>query len=178
MTEFLIVFPVLLLMMSCVVFFGRLLVLKERTVTAARYAAWYSGRHNTEDPTTDTIKSLFFKQESRAGMHHPDPSVGFAGNSLGTLGDVLGYVAGIKGTAIEAEGDCYPFSKRVSHMGAQHFVFLDTWDQNSVVGQSLKYGLWAIAVAKGFKSGDGGSSGESGEGGSSFDLSNPSILGK
>ncbi len=174
-TEFIIIFPVLLLMLSSVIFFARLLVLKERTIIAARYAAWYAGRHDESVPSADIIKGLFFNQDSIISVSHPEPSVGFAGASLGDLGIILADVAGIQGIAIDVTGYNYPFSSKISHSGAQHFVFMDTWKESSTTGKILKYGLWAIAVAKGFK---GGSSGDSsGGGGTDFSLENPSIVG-
>lgn len=175
-TEFIIIFPVLLLMLSSVIFFARLLVLKERTVIAVRYAAWYAGRHDENVPSADIIKGLFFNQNSTISISHPDPSLGFAGASLGDLGVILAEVAGIKGIAIDVTGYNYPFSSKIAHTGAQHFVFVDTWKESGITGKVLKYGLWAIAVAKGFKGGGGG--GDSGGGGDTdFSLENPSIIG-
>jgi TadE-like protein len=166
-TEFIIIFPVLLLMLSSVIFFARLLVLKQRTVVAVRYVAWYAGRHGGNEPSAEILKGLFFNQNSRIGISHPDPSIGFADNSLGDLGDVLGEAAGINGTAIDVTGYNYPFSSKIAHTGAQHFMFMDTWKESGSTGKILKYGLWAIAVGKAFK----GSS-------TSIDLENPSITGK
>ncbi len=165
-TEFIIIFPVLLLMLSSVIFFARLLVLKQRTVTAVRYVAWYAGRHEENEPSADILKSLFFNQTSHISISHPEPKVGFAGYSLEDIGAVLGEAAGIKGTAIDVSCYNYPFSSKTAHTGAQHFVFMATWKGSSSIGQALKYGLWAIAVAKAFK----GSS-------TSIDLENPSITG-
>ncbi len=180
-TEFIIIFPVLVLMLSSVIFFARLLILKERTVMATRYVAWYAGRHEEHEPSKDTIRALFFNHDSALGISHPDPSLGFAGVTLGDLGGVLGAVTGIKGTALDVSGYTYPFSSEIAHTGAQHFVFMGTWKGSSVTGKLLKYGLWSIAIAKGFKN-SGGSSGDSegSDSGSSstIDLTNPSILGK
>jgi hypothetical protein len=174
-TEFIIIFPVLLLMLSSVLFFARLLVLKQRTVSAVRYVAWYAGRHDGNEPSANALKALFFNKNSTLLISHPDPKIGFAGNSLGDLVDVLGKVAGIQGTAIDVTGCNYPFSSKIAHTGAQHFVFMDTWKESGITGKALKYGLWAIAVAKGFKNGSGSSSGNGGN--TSIDLENPSIFG-
>jgi hypothetical protein len=165
-TEFLIIFPVLLLMISSLIFFARLLVLKQRTVTAVRYTAWYAGRHDGNEPSANVLKNLFFNKNSTVSIRHPDPRIGFACNSLGDLGNVLEQVAGINGTAIDVTGCNYPFSSKFAHTGAQHFVFMDTWKDSGITGKALKYGLWAIAVGKAFQ----GSS-------THIDLENPSITG-
>ena len=172
-TEFIIVFPVLLLMLCSVIFFARMLVLKQRSVTAVRYVAWYAGRNGGNEPSQDTIKALFFNKSSEIAITHPAPSIGFSGNSLGDLGSVLGSVAGINGTALRVKGDYYPFSQQKSSTGTQHFVFMDTWKDSGITGKALKYGLWAIAVAKGFQNGSGSGNG----GNASIDLENPSIFG-
>ena len=172
-TEFIIVFPVLLLMLCSVIFFARMLVLKQRSVTAVRYIAWYAGRNGGNEPSQDTIKALFFNKSSTIVITHPAPNIGFAGNSLGDLGSVLGSVAGIDGTALQVQGDHYPFSRQKSSTGAQHFIFMDTWKDSGITGKALKYGLWAIAVAKGFQNG----SGSGNNGNTSIDLENPSIFG-
>ena len=169
--EFIIVFPVLLLMLCSVIFFARMLVLKQRSVSAVRYISWYAGRNGGKEPSQDTVKSLFFNKSSIITITHPAPSVGFSGNSLGDLGSVLGSVAGIDGTALRVQGDPYPFSRQKSSTGTQHFVFMDTWKDNGITGKALKYGLWAIAVAKGFQNGSGNS------GNTGIDLENPSIFG-
>ncbi len=174
-TEFIIIFPVLLLMLSSVLFFTRLLVLKQRTVSAVRYVAWYAGRHDGNEPSANALKALFFNKSSTLLISHPEPDIGFAGNSLGDLVDVLGKVAGIQGTAIDVTGCNYPFSSIIAHTGARHFVFMDTWKESGITGKALKYGLWAIAVAKGFQNGSGSSSGNGGN--TSIDLENPSIFG-
>lgn len=172
-TEFIIVFPVLLLMLCSVIFFARMLVLKQRSVTAVRYIAWYAGRNGGNEPSQDTIKALFFNKSSAIAITHPSPSIGFSGNSLGDLGSVLGSVAGIDGTALRVQGDHYPFLQQKSSTGSQHFVFMDTWKDSGITGKALKYGLWAIAVAKGFQNGSGSNNG----GNNSIDLENPSIFG-
>ena len=172
-TEFIIVFPVLLLMLCSVIFFARMLVLKQRSVTAVRYIAWYAGRNGGNEPSQDTIKTLFFNKSSSIAITHPSPSIGFFGNSLGDLGSVLGSVAGIDGTALRVQGDHYPFLQQKSSTGSQHFVFMDTWKDSSITWKTLKYGLWAIAVAKGFQNGSGSNNG----GNNSIDLENPSIFG-
>ncbi len=172
-TEFIIVFPVLLLMLCSVLFFARMLVLKQRSVSAVRYIAWYAGRNGGNEPSQDTIKALFFNKSSAIVITHPAPNIGFAGNSLGDLGSVLGSVAGIDGTALQVQGDHYPFSRQKSSTGAKHFVFMDTWKDSGITGKALKYGLWAIAVAKGFQNGSGSGNG----GNTSIDLENPSIFG-
>lgn len=174
-TEFIIAFPVLLLMLCSVIFFARMLVLKQRSVMAVRYIAWYAGRDGNNGPARDTIKALFFEKGSDIAITHPAPSVGFAGNSLGFFGSVIGSVAGINGTALRVQGDPYPFLRQKSSTGAQHFVFMDTWKDSGIAGKALKYGLWAIAVAKGFQNGSGSSDGNGGN--TSIDLENPSIFG-
>ncbi len=165
-TEFLIIFPVLLFMLSSLIFFARLLVLKQRTVTAVRYTAWYAGRHDGNEPSANVLKNLFFNKTSTVSISHPDPRIGFASNSLGDLGNVLGQMAGINGTAIDVTGYNYPFSSKFAHTGAQHFVFMDTWKDSGITGKALKYGLWAIAVGKAFQGGS-----------TNIDLENPSITG-
>jgi hypothetical protein len=150
-TEFIIIFPVLLLMMYCVVFFARLLVLKQRCITATRYVAWHAGRNEGEDPSTGAIKTLFFENDTNISVKHPSPIIGFAGNTLGDLGNVLGSVSGIDGTELDVEGGRYPLVKLKLKTKAQHFVFLDTWKSDGTTGRALKYALWAIAVAKGFQ---------------------------
>ena len=151
MTEFLIVFPALLLSIAIVVFFARLLVLKQRTVTAVRYASWYAGRHGDTLPDEKQIKALFFATDTEIKFTTPDASVGFAGNQLGDLGDILGSIAGLKGTGIQVRADDIPFTGTKSYASAVNFVFMDTWNDSSITGNVLKYGLWAIAVAKAFK---------------------------
>ncbi len=163
-TEFIVVFPVLLLMLCAVVFFARTLVLKQRCVAAVRYVAWYAGRHGGAEPSKDSIRELFFDRDTEFTITHPEPSVGVAGIELGSLGSVLGAAAGIAGTGIEAQGADYPFLRRRVRTGARHFVFMDTWKESGVVGNVLKYGLWAVAAAKGFYGSN-----------SSVDLENPSI---
>jgi len=165
-TEFIVIFPAMLFMLSSLIFFTRLLILKQRSVVAVRYIAWYAGRHDNKGPDINVVKSLFFNTNSNVNISHPEPVVGFAGKSLGELGSVLGNLAGIKGTGIEVAGDNYPFSYKRSHLDARHFVFMGTWKGSGSVGKALKYALWAIAVAKSFK------------GSSRINLKNPSIKGK
>ncbi len=150
-TEFVIALPVLLLMLYTVVFFARLLIMKQRATMAARYISWYAGRHNDQEPSIDTVNALFFNKGTNISISHPSPAVGFAGNQLGELSGVLGTVAGIKGTGVSVKCDNYPLTHQRSSTGAQHFVFLDTWKENSSTGKALKYALWAIAVGKGFQ---------------------------
>ncbi len=175
-TECLIVFPVLLLMLSSVLFFAHMLVFKQRSMMAVRYSAWQAGRNGGHDPSPDTIKSLFFDTSANIEITHPEPRIGFAGTSLGEFGSILGQVAGIHGTAIRVGGGYYPLLKQHISTGARHFVVLDTWRESSVTGKALKYGLWAIAVAKGFQNSSSDNSGDGG-GNTTIDLENPSILG-
>lgn len=163
-TEFIVVFPVLLLMLCSIIFFARLLVLKQHSVVAVRYIAWHTARHNGKQPSTDSINALFFNKNSNISISHPSATVGFAGNQLGEFGDILAEVAEIRGTSIVVTGDNFPLTHQSSHTGAQHFVFIDTWKEDSSTGKVLKYALWAIAVCKGFE----GSS-------TSIVLENPSI---
>ncbi len=165
-TEFIIIFPVLLLMLCSVLFFARMLVLKQRSVMAVRYIAWYAGRNSGDEPPDNTINALFFNKGSNIAITHPEARVGFAGNSLGDLGSMLGSVAGINGTALRVQGDHYPFSRQKSSISTQHFVFMDTWKDSCITGKALKYELWAIAVGKAFQ----GSR-------TNMDLENPSIVG-
>lgn len=163
-TEFIIILPALLLMMCCVVFFARMLILKQHCVIAARYIAWYAGRNEGLEPQMSTIRSLFFDNSASISITHPSPHIGFADNSAGGPGDVLGSVSGIDGTEIKVKGALYPFLRVRLKSGSEHFVFLDTWKGDSTTGKALKYAFWAIAVARGFR----GSS-------INIDLENPSI---
>ncbi len=178
-TEFIIVLPVLLIMLSSVLFFADMLVLKERSIIAVRYSAWQAGRNGGSDPSPDSIKALFFRPETQLSVAHPAPQIGLAGTSLGEFGSLLGQVAGINGTALRVQGRHYPLLKLSVTTGARHSVVLDTWKESSVTGKALKYSLWAIAVAEGFQnsSSNGNGSGSNSGGDSGIDLENPSILG-
>jgi hypothetical protein len=118
MAEFVVFAPVLVLILIAIMFFGQGYYLKQKCYTAARYCAWYCGRHADGDQTgcQTTIKDIAFKGEDTDALTFDGPQ------GFGDIPDSFGldYITSILSGLSQA--DKYTVSYKVKVPGVLSFM--------------------------------------------------------
>lgn len=143
MAEFTVFSPVLVIILVAIIFFGKGYYMKQKCYTAARYCAWYAGRHDKSEANNcrNLMNSVAFAGKNTSNITYDGPkgfgnipvSQWFSGGSSSATGIIMS----IFGVLNQADEYTVMFTAKVpkilQFMGSQnkakstHTVVADCW---------------------------------------------------